>query len=110
MAEAGKPRIKLPKSVNKGEVFEVKTLISHVMESGQRKDAQGNIVPRQIINKFTCAAGDKEVFSMDLYPAIAANPYISFYCKLDAPTELVFTWTDDNGQTYTSKQKVEVAG
>jgi hypothetical protein len=51
---ASKPRIKVPKSASAGEVITIKTLISHEMESGQRKDKDGNPIPRQIINKFTC--------------------------------------------------------
>ena len=66
MAEAGKPRIKLPGRVARGEVFEIKTLIAHVMESGRRKDEQGNTIPRRIINRFICRAAGKEVFAVDL--------------------------------------------
>ncbi|MEK0084694.1 thiosulfate oxidation carrier complex protein SoxZ [Benzoatithermus flavus] len=108
MADTGKPRLKLPESVKAGEPFAIKTLISHPMESGQRKDAQGNPIPRRIINRFTCTAGDREVFAVDLHPAIAANPYLAFWCRLDRPTELVFTWIDDGGETWTARQQVEV--
>ena len=60
---ADKPRIKLPKEAAKGEVIQIKTLVSHVMESGQRKDAQGKPIPRRIINKFTCEFNGKPVFA-----------------------------------------------
>jgi L-cysteine S-thiosulfotransferase len=49
-----KPRVKVPKTASAGEVITIKTLISHEMESGQRKDKDGNVIPRKIINKFTC--------------------------------------------------------
>ena len=50
-----KPRIKLDKKqAKKGDIVEVKALVSHVMETGQRKDASGNTIPRKILNKFTC--------------------------------------------------------
>ena len=62
---AVKPRVKVPKSASAGEVITIKTLISHPMESGQRKDNDGNAIPRQIINKFTCEFNGQMVFSCD---------------------------------------------
>jgi sulfur-oxidizing protein SoxZ len=54
MATAVKPRIKLDrKEVKAGDIVEVKALVSHIMETGQRKDPQGNTIPRKILNKFT---------------------------------------------------------
>ena len=55
---AEKPRVKLPKDAKKGEVVQIKTLISHVMETGLRKDQAGNTIPRKIINKFTWVDDD----------------------------------------------------
>src|SRR5690242_17057190 len=75
---ADKPRIKLPKEAKQGEIIQIKTLVSHLMESGQRKDAQGKPIPRKIINKFTCEFNGKPVFACTLEPAISANPYIQF--------------------------------
>jgi sulfur-oxidizing protein SoxZ len=70
-----KPRIKLDKKeARKGDIIEVKALVQHTMESGQRKDESGNIVPRKILNKFICTVAGKEVFSADFEPAVAANP------------------------------------
>jgi sulfur-oxidizing protein SoxZ len=108
MAEIGKPRLKLPKSVRAGEPFEIKTLLSHPMESGQRKDGQGNTIPRRIVHRFTCTAGGRQVFAMDLHPGIATNPYVVFWCRLHSSAELVFTWVDDGGETWTARQWVEV--
>lgn len=107
MAEP-KPRVRVPKKAAKGEVVEIKTLISHEMESGQRKDKNGNPIPRKIINKFTCTMNGAEVFSADLEPAISANPYLSFFVKIDEPADLVFTWVDDDGSVYEASDKVAV--
>ena len=68
---ADKPRLKLPKQAKKGEVIQIKTLVQHPMETGLRKDPNGNLIPRKIINKFTCVFNGKPVFSADLEPAIA---------------------------------------
>jgi sulfur-oxidizing protein SoxZ len=104
-----KPRVKVPKTATKGEVLEIKTLITHKMESGQRKDRKtGQTIPRQIINKFVCAFNGKEVFSADWHPAISANPYMSFYTKATESGTFEFTWTDDDGSVYTKTAKITV--
>lgn len=102
------PRVRVPSSVKKGEVFEVKSLISHKMETGQRKDENGETIPRMIINKFTATFNGKEVFSADWAPAISANPYMAFYMKAEESGDLVLSWTDDNGETVTKTVKVNV--
>ena len=105
MAKA-KPRVRVPKKVAKGEIVEIKTLISHRMESGQRKDKEGNPIPRKIINRFEARYNGELVFAMDLQPAISANPYIAFHLRVDEPGELEFKWVDDDGSVYTKKAKI----
>jgi sulfur-oxidizing protein SoxZ len=104
-----KPRIKLPTSAKVGEVIEIKTLISHVMETGQRKDNAGNPIPRNIINAFSVTYAGKPVFSADLQPGISANPYISFFMKVPGPGEFEFTWVEDGGKKTVEKMPLTVA-
>jgi sulfur-oxidizing protein SoxZ len=106
---AEKPRIKLPKEAKKGEVIQIKTLVSHIMESGQRKDKDGNTIPRKIINKFTCEFNGKPVFSANLEPAVAANPFMQFNAKVEESGTFQFTWTDDDGTVTTAEEKITVA-
>jgi sulfur-oxidizing protein SoxZ len=105
---AEKPRIKLPKEAKKGEVIEIKTLIAHVMETGLRKDQEGKIIPRKIINKFTAEFNGKPVFSVDIEPAVAANPYMQFTAKVEESGTFRFTWTDDDGTVTTAEQDIAV--
>ena len=105
---AEKPRIKLPKEAKKGEVIEIKTLIAHVMETGLRKDQEGKIIPRKIINKFTAEFNGKPVFSVDIEPAVAANPYMQFTAKVEESGKFRFTWTDDDGTVTTAEQDIVV--
>ncbi|ESR27268.1 thiosulfate oxidation carrier complex protein SoxZ [Lutibaculum baratangense] len=104
-----KPRIKVPKTASKDEVITIKTLISHEMESGQRKDKDGNTIPRKIINRFTCTFNGQEVFSCDLDPAIAANPYFEFSAKVPESGTFTFEWVDDDGSVYSDKAEIEVS-
>ena len=66
MASGVKPRVKVPKSAAAGEVVTLKTLISHKMESGQRKDGSGNLIPRSIINRFTCEFNGQMVIDITM--------------------------------------------
>jgi sulfur-oxidizing protein SoxZ len=105
-----KPRIKLDKKeAKKGELVEVKALVQHVMETGQRKDASGNTIPRKILNKFTCTVNGKEVFSADFEPAIAANPYIQFKFKATESGPVVLTWVDDDGSKVVGEEQITVS-
>lgn len=106
---AEKPRLKLPKEAKKGEVIQIKTLLSHIMESGQRKDKDGKIIPRKIINKFICEFNGKPVFTANLEPAIAANPYLQFNAKVEQSGTFKFTWTDDDGTVTTAEETITVA-
>jgi sulfur-oxidizing protein SoxZ len=94
------PRVLVPGAVARGEVFPVRTLISHSMETGLRHDSQGNVIPRKIINSFTCRYNTEVVFSVDLHEAMAANPYIEFYLRATESGRLEFTWGEDGGSYY----------
>jgi sulfur-oxidizing protein SoxZ len=103
------PRVRVPAQAKPGELIEIKTLIAHDMENGQRKDASGNVVPRKIIHKFIAAFNGKTVFEADWYPAISANPYQSFFYKAAESGEFTFTWKDDDGSDYVATNKLTVA-
>jgi sulfur-oxidizing protein SoxZ len=103
-----KALIHVPAEVKKGEVFEVKTLISHPMEPGVRRDNMGRLLPRDIINRFVCTYNGEEVFRADLFPAIAANPFIAFFTVATESGEMVFQWTDDHGVTQTETARITV--
>ncbi len=103
-----RPRVKLPDSAKVGDVIEIKTLIQHVMETGQRKDSDGKPVPRFIINTFTASFAGTEVFKAELHPGISANPYLAFFMRVPGPGELEFTWVDDKGAKVSEKAKLNV--
>lgn len=106
---AKKARIKVPKNIQRGEVFQVKTLYPHVMETGFRKDKKtGEPIPRNIVNRFECKYDGKVVFSADLHPAVSANPYMSFFVRAQESGELEFTWTEDGGAVTTKTRTITV--
>lgn len=103
-----KPRIKIPESAKVGDIIEIKTLISHVMETGQRKDRDGKVIPRDIIHTMTASFAGNEFFKAALHPGTSANPYLHFYLRVPGPGDLEFTWIDDGGAKITEKVKLNV--
>jgi sulfur-oxidizing protein SoxZ len=89
--------INVPARAKRGAIIEIKTLISHPMESGYRVGANGSLIARDIITRFTCTYNGAEVFSAELSPAIAANPFIAFFTVATGSGTLAFEWSGDNG-------------
>ena len=104
-----KPRISMPSPVKAGQVIEVKTLASHVMETGQRRGADGQLIPRNIIHTFIANYNGRDVFKAEFNSGISANPYISFRLRVQSAGELVLSWADDSGAVVIERLDVAVA-
>jgi len=102
------PRIVVPSSARKGEVFTVKSIISHQMETGLRKTEGGETIPRKIIHKFTCTYGGTVVFGVDLHEAMSANPFIEFSLVATESGRLEFIWEEDGGGVYSVSHELLV--
>ena len=108
MAENVTPRVRVPSSAAAGEVITIKTLISHIMESGQRKDGDGNLIPRSIINRFTCDFNGHNVIDVTLEPAISTNPHFELHAQVPEAGTYTFTWYDDDGSVYTDTKDIAI--
>jgi sulfur-oxidizing protein SoxZ len=100
--------VNVPKRAKPGEVIAIKTLMSHIMETGYRRTAEGEIVPRDIITSFSCRYNGAEIFRADLFPAIAANPFISFFTVATESGKFDFEWIGDNGFGATASASIAV--
>ena len=100
--------INIPKKAKRGEIIEIKTLMSHIMETGYRRTATGALVPRDIITSFTCRYNGVEIFRADLFPAIAANPFMSFFTVATESGKFDFEWIGDKGFTETASAAISV--
>jgi sulfur-oxidizing protein SoxZ len=100
--------INVPAKAKKGQIVEIKTLFSHIMETGYRHDETGHPIPRDIINTFVCFYNNVEIFRAELFPAIAANPFITFSTVATESGVLAFQWIDDKGETTTETARITV--
>ena len=100
--------INVPAKARRGEIIEIKTLIAHAMGTGYRLRPTGAAIQRDIINRFVCTYNGEEVLRAELFPAIAANPFIAFSTVATESGEIVFSWTDDHRQTQTEVRLITV--
>jgi sulfur-oxidizing protein SoxZ len=100
MEIAHTPRVRVPAEAKSGELIEIKALISHEMETGQRRDTAGNVVPRKIIKEFVASFNGQTVFRADWYPSVSANPYQAFFFRATESGTFDFVWRDDDGAEY----------
>jgi sulfur-oxidizing protein SoxZ len=100
--------ISVPPRARRGDIIEIKTLISHPMESGYRVGTNGSLIPRDIIRLFTCAYNGDEIFRAELSPAVAANPFLSFFMMATESGTITFRWTGDNGFEATETAAITV--
>jgi len=105
--------INLPALSKKGDVIEVRTLNAHPMETGYRPGADGKVLPRDLIRRFTCTYDDgasrEVVFQAELFSAMAANPYLTFALLVTGPGTLTLVWEGDNGFAQTETLPLRVA-
>ncbi|WP_428677782.1 thiosulfate oxidation carrier complex protein SoxZ [Reyranella sp.] len=99
--------VNAPKTAKRGDVIEIKALILHPMETGFRPGPNGRIIPRNIIERFTATWNGSEIFTMDMSPAIAANPFVSFFAKANESGTVVLRWTGD--EDFAAEHRVDIA-
>jgi sulfur-oxidizing protein SoxZ len=100
--------INVPARAKRGEIIEIKALTSHIMETGFRHTESGEVVPRNIITSFACLYNGVEVFRADLFPAIAANPFMSFSTIAMESGTFEFRWIGDRGFSETASAQIIV--
>ena len=100
--------INVPKTAKRGQIVEIKSLISHIMETGFRHTETGELIPRNIITELLCTYNGEEIFRVTLYPAIAANPFLTFYTVAKESGTITFKWTGDHGFEQTESADISV--
>jgi sulfur-oxidizing protein SoxZ len=100
--------IQVPASARRGEVIELRATIAHTMETGYRPGADGRLVPRDILRRFSCRYNGEVVFAAELHPAISANPYLAFHTVATESGTLEFEWQGDNGFSQVERRPLQV--
>ncbi len=105
-----KPRLRAPKSVAKGARATIRSLLMHPMESGRRKDLEGQDIPRRIIYSARFTAAGEEVFAAELSPMNASPLYLEFDLTIEEPILLEAEWTEDGDERrWTASARIDLA-
>mgnify|MGYP002725709819 CR=1 FL=1 len=102
------PQIKVPRLAVKDEVIKLRAKLNHPMETGWRKTAAGETVPRNRIHTFVCEFEGEEVFRADLHSGVSADPYLAFYVTAEKSGRFRFKWLEDGGDVYVKSAAMEV--
>jgi thiosulfate oxidation carrier complex protein SoxZ len=102
-------RLQLPEQVTRGQVFAVRIVIRHPMETGFRFDQNGKTIAANWIERFTARYGGKQVFAAELGSGVGANPYMVFHVRASESGDLVCEWKDTTGVTGQASARVNVS-
>jgi len=94
------------RAVESNGVVDVKILMKHDMESGQRKDSNGKLIPAWFISTVTVKAQGKEVFAAEFGSAVSKDPFLNFKYKGSKGDKLTVSWTDTKGDKRTDEATV----
>jgi len=90
-----------------GDVADVRVLMAHEMESGQRKGSDGKLVPAWFIQTVEAKHNGKTVMTAQWGPAVSKNPYLQFKVKgAKAGDKVAITWTDNKGESRTDEAAI----
>lgn len=95
IVEFGQPRVAPPRSAAPGEPSEIRTLVTHPMETGLREGPNGELLPRRMIDTLEVAYEGNTVLTVNMHTAVSENPYMRFFMAPQAPGEAVFRWTEE---------------
>jgi sulfur-oxidizing protein SoxZ len=106
MPGIGEARIRLPERVAKGDLIVVNAIISHPMDTGFFRDADGNPIPAYFIKDVVVTYGDQEVARFMWTSGISRDPIVSFTLRADREAPLTMRWTDNRGGVF--KQSADI--
>jgi sulfur-oxidizing protein SoxZ len=106
-AGIGEARIRVPDRISRGDVILVNAIISHPMDTGFFRTAEGNPIPAYFISTVVVTYGAEEIARFDWTSGISRDPVVSFTLRADKEGPLTMAWTDNKGGTF--KQSVNIA-
>lgn len=102
--------VNVPAAARAGDIIEIRTLITHPMETGFRPGPDGKTLPRNIIRRFTCQYNGEIIFSAALFSAVAANPFLAFHAVAAKSGTVLCTWEGDDGFSQSESATITVLG
>jgi len=107
MSTIGEARIKVPDQIKRGDLITVNSIISHPMDTGFFRTAEGVPIPAYFIKQVVVTYGNREVARFEWTSGISKNPVVSFTLKADQEAPLTMVWTDNHGAIF--KQSINIS-
>ena len=101
-------RLQVPPRIVEGDVFKLRLLVQHPMDSGFLRNLEGVLVKRNVIRHLQCIYHDKEVFRVEPTTGTAANPLFEFFLRATQTGEIAIDWVDDRGERGQVKRSLTV--
>ncbi len=102
------PRIDMPTTAKIGDIIKIKTKIRHPMETGWRKDADGQTIPRNRLTHFTCLFDGDEIMAGEYASGMSQDPYLLFHAKVIRAGTFLFRWEGDHDQRFEESIRLEI--
>jgi len=103
----GEARIRVPDHIQRGDLITVHSIVSHPMDTGFFRDAEGDPIPAYFIKQVVVTYGGSEVARFEWTSGISRDPIVSFTLRADKEAPLTMVWTDNKGATF--KQSVNIS-
>ena len=107
MTEIGEARIRVPDQIRRGDLITVNAIISHPMDTGFFRTAEGTPIPAYFIKNVVVTYGGQEVARFDWTSGISRDPVVSFTLKADKEAPLSMVWSDNKGAIF--KQSIHIS-
>lgn len=101
-------RVAVPRSFSAGQPGEVRTLVTHPMETGLREGPNGDILPRRLVDTLTVTVGNDTAFEVRMHTAVSANPYVRFFLAPQQAGQAEFVWQEDTGERLAEQVSLNV--
>ena len=108
IADFGSPRVAPPRNLQAGEPAEMRSLVTHPMETGLREGPDGEVLPRRLIDTLTVEYNGDTVLTVKMHTAVSENPYMRFFLTPDQAGEAVFRWTEEEGDSVEERLALDI--
>jgi sulfur-oxidizing protein SoxZ len=109
MAPIGEARIRIPDRIARGQVITVNAIVSHPMDTGFFRTAEGAPIPAYFIKDVTVRYGDEEVARFEWTSGVSRDPVISFTLRADREAPITMVWSDNKGGVFTQTAAITFA-
>ena len=103
----GEARIKVPGRITRGDLITVNSIVSHPMDTGFFRNAEGEPIPAYFIKEVVVTYGGDEVARFEWTSGVSRDPVVSFTVKAEKEAPLTMVWSDNKGATF--KQSVNIS-